>query len=57
MTTGGIEMVSAQNLGKEGLYDVGNFGDARLKKRRYSAPAHGVQANSLSAATGGKSGA
>jgi len=50
-------MVSAQNLGKEGLYDVGNFGDARLKKRRYSAPAHGVQANSLSAATGGKSGA
>lgn len=25
-------MESAQSLGKEELYDVGNFGDARLKK-------------------------
>lgn len=31
MTTGGTEMGSAQNLGKEELCDVGSFGDARLK--------------------------
>ena len=50
-------MGSAQNLGKEELYDVGSFGDARLKKRRNSVPTHGFPANSLPAATGGKPGA
>ena len=32
MTTGGTEMETAQHLMEKGLYDVGDFGDARLKK-------------------------
>jgi len=35
-------MESAQGMGEMELYDVGDFGDARLKKRRCSVPAHGV---------------
>jgi hypothetical protein len=57
MTSGGIEMESVGNLEKEELYDVGDFGDARLKKRRNSVPSHGFPANGLSAATGGEQGA
>jgi hypothetical protein len=56
MTTGGIEMESVQNQEGKELYDVGDFGDARLKKRCGFVPAHGVPANSLFAATGGKPG-
>lgn len=52
MPTGGIEMESAQKPREVELYDVGNFGDARLKKRRYSVPEHVVPANRLPAATG-----
>jgi hypothetical protein len=57
MATGGIEMESVQNDGGNELYDVGDFGDARLKKRCHFVPAHGVPANSLFAATGGEPGA
>jgi hypothetical protein len=56
-TTGGIEMESAQSLGEKEFYDVGDFGDARLKKRCCSVPAHDIATNRLFAATGGKPGA
>ena len=39
------------------LYDVGYFGDARLKKRCGSVPAHDIRANRLFAAPGGQPGA
>jgi hypothetical protein len=56
-TSGGMEMKSAQSLKETAFYDVGDFGDARLKKRRCSVPAHGIAANRVFAATGGKPGA
>jgi hypothetical protein len=35
------------------FYDVGDFGDARLKKRRCFVRAHDIAAKRLSAASGG----
>jgi hypothetical protein len=56
-TSGEIEMKSAQSVGEQAFYDVGDFGDARLKKRCCSVPAHGIAANRVFAAIGGKPGA
>ena len=38
-------MEAAQDMCKKGLYNVGHFGDARLKKRCRFASAHGVAAD------------
>ena len=46
-------MESVQSLGEKEFYDVGDFGDTRLKKRCCSVPMHGIAANRLFAATGG----
>ncbi len=44
---------STPTMGEKAFYDVGDFGDARLKKWRCSVPAHDIAANRLFAATGG----
>jgi len=49
-------MESVQNFGDKGGYDVGDFGDARLKKRCNSVRAHGARTNRLFATIGGKPG-
>ncbi|MBL0166969.1 MAG: hypothetical protein IPP85_07405 [Propionivibrio sp.] len=50
-------MESVQALERNETYDVGDFGDVRLKKRRGTVSEHGVEADGLSSATGRKQGA
>ena len=47
-------MKAAQEMLEKGLYNLGHFGDARLKKRCGFASAHGVATKRLLAATGGQ---
>jgi hypothetical protein len=54
MTSGVSEMEPVEKFGFNDGYDVGDFGDSRLKKRRNSVRAHGARTNGLLATVSGK---